>query len=67
MTEPVASDRVSEFDYLTPSQVADIYKVSERTVYRWIDTGELRHVRVGGTVRIPRSALAEREAEEASA
>lgn len=52
-------------DYLTPAEVAEVFKVSERTVYRWCEAGTLRHIKVGGTVRIPRAALDELD-EEAS-
>lgn len=34
-------------DLLTPEEVAKILKVSKRTVYRWIDSGELKVARIG--------------------
>lgn len=34
-------------DLLTPEEVAKLLKVSKRTVYRWIDSGELKVARIG--------------------
>lgn len=34
-------------DILTIQEVAKILKVSNRTVYRWIDSGDLRVARIG--------------------
>jgi len=34
-------------DILTIEDVAKVLKVSKRTVYRWIETGELRVARIG--------------------
>lgn len=36
----------------TPAQVAERLQVSERTVYRWIDSGELKAVKLGRLWRI---------------
>lgn len=49
MTEPV----------YTISEVADKAKVSRSTVCRWIHSGRMRSFKVGGTRRIPESAIAE--------
>ena len=43
--------------YLRVDEVADHLRVSRRTVYLWVQIGKLPGVRVGGTVRIPSSAL----------
>lgn len=34
-------------DLLTVEEVAEHLKVSKRTVYRWIDTGDLKVARIG--------------------
>ena len=34
-------------DFLTPEEVAKILKVSKRTVYRWIESGDLKVARIG--------------------
>ncbi len=50
--------------YLTVKEVAKHFKVSERTIYNWIEFGYLRAIKVGegrGTVRIPLDALEEFE------
>jgi excisionase family DNA binding protein len=45
-------------DELTPREVAQELGVTVRTVQRWIATGRLPGSRVGGRMRVPRSALA---------
>ncbi len=37
----------SNGDILTIEEVSKILKVSKRTVYRWVDSGELRVARIG--------------------
>jgi excisionase family DNA binding protein len=37
----------SKGDILTIKEVSKVLKVSKRTVYRWIDSGELRVARIG--------------------
>lgn len=45
---------------LTVSQVAkDIFGVSERTVYRMIEDGQIKTVKVRGALRINRDSLFE--------
>jgi len=34
-------------DILTIQEVAKVLKVNKRTVYRWIDSGDLRVARIG--------------------
>jgi excisionase family DNA binding protein len=46
-------------DELTPREVAEQLGVTVRTVQRWIASGRLPGTRVGGRVRVPRSALGE--------
>ena len=43
----------------TVKEVADILKVSTRTVKRMIKRGDIKAVKLGGTVRIRREALEE--------
>jgi excisionase family DNA binding protein len=38
-------------DLLTVSEVAELARVSTRTVWRWVERGRLPTVRVDGTVR----------------
>jgi excisionase family DNA binding protein len=40
--------------YLRPDEVAAFWRVSVKTVYRWIDLGIIDGVKKGGTVRIER-------------
>ena len=44
-------------EYLTVPDVAELFQVNPQTVRRWIWKGKLPHVKVGGTVRIPKSGL----------
>jgi len=44
------------------SEIASILRVTERTIYNWIEYGHLRAIKVGegkGTIRIPEDSLAE--------
>lgn len=43
--------------FLTVAEVAEITRVSRMTVYRMVHSGDLPAVRVGGSYRVPRSAL----------
>jgi excisionase family DNA binding protein len=42
-----------------PQEVADYYRVSRKSVYRWIQIKALRAVSVNGRLRIPREAIEE--------
>ncbi len=45
-------------DLLRPDEVATYFRVSLRTVYRWIDEGKLKALKVGKKVtRIKRDAV----------
>ena len=44
-------------EYLTISDVAELFQVNPQTVRRWIWKGKLPHIKVGGTVRVPKSGL----------
>ena len=39
-------------EFLTIAEVAECLKVDERTVRRWIKSGQLRAHKIGGCVRI---------------
>jgi excisionase family DNA binding protein len=39
---------------LRPDEVAEFWRVSTKTIYRWIDIGILEAVKKGGTLRITR-------------
>jgi len=41
----------------TPEEVAEKLKASRRTVYRWIEKGELKAFKAGKLVRITRQDL----------
>jgi len=43
--------------YLTVREVADLLKVSTATIYDAVKRGDLAHVRVSNSIRIPASAL----------
>ncbi|MCI7304743.1 MULTISPECIES: helix-turn-helix domain-containing protein [Trueperella] len=47
----------SEPQFVTVAEVADLARVSRMTVYRMIHSGELPAVRVGGSYRVPKSAV----------
>ena len=42
---------------LRPDEVSDYLSVSKRTVYYWIQTGQLEAQKVNGTIRIHRDAI----------
>jgi excisionase family DNA binding protein len=48
---------VDNHEYMTIKEVAQLMRVTPRTVKRWIRAGVLKPVRLGGTVRIKRSHL----------
>lgn len=44
------------------SEVAELFRVSERTVYNWIDWGYMRAIKIGdgrGTIRVPEDSINE--------
>lgn len=43
--------------FYTPEEVARLLKVSKQTVWAWTRSGELGSLRLGRSVRVPRSAL----------
>ena len=48
-----------QFQFLTVQEVAEILKISRRTVYTWIDEGVIRAVKINdkSVVRIPSSEV----------
>lgn len=44
-------------EYLTPIEIAKQLKITERTVYRWLDAGDLRGVKLGRVWRVRRNDL----------
>lgn len=51
--------RKQEPDVYRAEEVAQRLQVSKNHVYELIRTGQLRHVRLGTAIRIPRSAVEE--------
>lgn len=44
---------------LTPEEVADLLRVHRTTIYRLIDSGQIKATRIGGQWRISEAALTE--------
>ncbi len=44
---------------LKVSEVAKLFRVSERTIYTWIEMGYLRAINKPGCIRIPKEAIIE--------
>lgn len=44
-------------EYLTPAEIAKQLKITERTVYRWLDAGQLRGLKLGRVWRVRNSDL----------
>jgi excisionase family DNA binding protein len=49
---------LSDVRFLTVAEVAELMRVSNMTVYRMVESGQLPAVRFGRSYRIPESALA---------
>ncbi len=43
--------------FLTPEEVADLLRVSRRTVYNWLRAGQLPAIRIGKVWRIRREDI----------
>jgi excisionase family DNA binding protein len=50
---------MQEEKYFTPAEIAEKFRVTTRTVWEWIRTGQLRAVKVGKYYRISEAALNE--------
>ena len=48
-------DKVFDEEYLTPKEVAEKLRVSEKTVLKWLNKGYLKGLKIGGVWRIPES------------
>ena len=48
---------MDEEEYYTPEELAQKFKVTRQAVHQWIRTGKLYAIRLGTSVRIPKSAL----------
>jgi excisionase family DNA binding protein len=46
------STEIFRKELLRPDEVADIFRVTKRTVYNWCDEGVLDAKQIGGVVRI---------------
>lgn len=42
---------------MTVKETADFFGVSPRTVFRWIKSGKLQSVKIGGVVRIKKNEI----------
>ena len=51
--------RKQEPDVYRAEEVAERLRISKNTVYELIKTGQLRHVRLGAAIRVPRAAVEE--------
>jgi excisionase family DNA binding protein len=55
------SDRTRPFDelpeYLTPEEVREYLNLSRNTVYELLRRNEIKHVRFGRLIRIPKAGL----------
>ena len=49
--------KLPDKELLRPDEVASYFRVSPRTVYRWLELNPAWEVRINGTVRIKRAAL----------
>jgi excisionase family DNA binding protein len=47
----------AEPEFYTVQEVADRLRVSRKTIYRMVERGEIRAVRLGDVYRIPREGL----------
>ena len=48
------TNNLPDKELLRPDEVAKFWRVSVKTVYRWIDMGVMPGVKKGGTVRVPK-------------
>ncbi|MHB2019792.1 MAG: helix-turn-helix domain-containing protein [Candidatus Xenobia bacterium] len=44
-------------DYLTPEEIARLLKVTRRTVYDWLSTGQMQGLKAGRGWRVPQAAI----------
>ena len=48
------TNNLPDKELLRPDEVAKFWRVSVKTIYRWIDMGVMPGVKKGGTVRVPK-------------
>jgi excisionase family DNA binding protein len=63
ITKQLDPTDVSKAHY-TPDEVAAYYRISTKTLYRWVEDGWIRAIKAGGdgthgAIRIPREAILE--------
>ncbi len=46
-------------DVLTVDQMADVFSIGRNAAYEAVRTGQVRHVKIGRTIRIPKIAVEE--------
>ena len=56
MTGTNAVRDLPDKDLLRPDEVAEYFRISVKTVRRWIKKGTLASIKVNNIVRVPRSA-----------
>lgn len=56
-TRETPDEQLGDSRMMTPKEVAEEFRVSLATVYRWVSSGGLPHERAGNAIRIRRSAL----------
>jgi len=49
--------KLTNKDLFRPDEVASYFSVTKKTVYLWVEVGILEAVKVGGVLRIPKSAI----------
>jgi len=52
-------DKIVERKAYSPKEVMELLGISQTTVYRWLESGELPAVKIGKLWRIPADALEE--------
>lgn len=58
INQPASDSAVLEQKFLTVAEVATFVRLSKMTVYRLCHSGELEHIKVGRSFRIPEAAAA---------
>ena len=53
--------------FYTVEDITRIFQVHENTVYNWIESGELKAVKIGGLWRIPQDSLPKLEVSHGNA
>ena len=57
MKKTTAEAMLPDKAYFRIDEIAEYWGVTERSVRSYIDNGNLKAVRVGGTIKIPREAV----------